>query len=504
MMGDSYNRADFLQLQRRLGDLWPLALRDDQPRAVVVVSSLTAALPEHIYPVIPAYEERYLFFVLGAARAARTHVVYVTSQPIPQRVVDYYMHLTPGVSAEDLRQRVTLLSVCDWTRRPLVEKILERPGMLERIRSLIGHTERRVLLPFVATGSEAQLALRLGIPMYGPDPDLAPLGTKSEARRVFAAAGVPVPPGVEDLRDRGDLVSALVDLQRRGGADEAIVKLDFLGGGLGNATVRLDGACDRRQIERCVDGLRPEDDSLSADAFLALMKDGAIVEERLSGDQFRSPSVQLRNSPMGDVEVVSTHDQLLGGSGGQTFFGCVFPAEAPYRSVITGHARAIGSELARRGVVGRFAIDFVTARMADGSWQAHAIDLNLRNGGTTHPALTLLCMTDGRYDEDSGDFFADGTAKYYVASDHLEHPAYQTLTPDDALDVLADPPMAWDPHRRVGAVFHMTSAVAIAGRLGVTAIGDSRAEARSLYEAAQTALDDAAEIPLERRNPFPW
>jgi nicotinic acid phosphoribosyltransferase len=50
----------------------------------------------------------------------------------------------------------------------------------------------------------------------------------------------------------------------------------------------------------------------------------------------------------------------------------------------------------------------------------------------------------------------------------------------------------------------MTSAVAIAGRLGITAIGDSAHEARALYEAAQSALDDAAEVPPERRLPLPW
>jgi hypothetical protein len=285
---------------------------------------------------------------------------------------------------------------------------------------------------------------------------------------------------------------------------EAIVKLDSLGGGLGNAAVRLEGVSDRAHVERRVGELEPEDDSLSAEAFIALLAGGGVVEERLTGGEVRSPSVQLRSSPTGDVEVLSTHDQLLGGPGGQTFLGCIFPAEPAYRAAITADARVIGGELARRGVVGRFGIDFVTTRTDDGSWQAHAIEVNLRNGGTTHPFLTMQCMTDGSYVEDSGVFIADGVAKHYVASDHLEHPAYRALTPDDALDVLADPPVAWDPARRVGAVFHMTSAVAIAGRLGITAIGDSAHEARALYEAAQSALDDAAEVPPERRLPLPW
>jgi hypothetical protein len=506
--GHAYDVAEFRRLQARLSDLWPaMMMRTSEPRVVVVVSSITVnALPDHVYAVIPAYEERYLFYVFTAARARKSRVIYVTSQPIPERVVDYYMHLIPGVSAEELRQRVTLLSVGDWSRRPLVEKILERPRLLQRIRTLISDPARGVLLPFIATESEAQLALRLGIPMYAPDPGLAALGTKSGSRRVFAAAGVPHPRGVEGLRDRGDLVDALVDLQRRLPVAEAIVKLDFLGGGLGNASVRLDGASDRAEVERRVDKLRPEDASLGAEAFLALLTDGGIVEERLCSQDLRSPSVQLRASPMGGVEVLSTHDQLLGGSGGQTFLGCTFPAEAAYRPTITVHARAIGEELARLGVVGRFGVDFVTPRTAasDGSWDAHAIEINLRNGGTTHPALTMLALTDGAYDESSGEFLADGAAKHYVATDHLEHPAYRALTPDDALDVLLERGLSWNPGRRVGVAFHMMSAIAVAGRLGLTAIGDSMDEARGLYAAAQDALSEAADLAPEHRPALPW
>ena len=38
-----------------------------------------------------------------------------------------------------------------------------------------------------------------------------------------------------------------------------------------------------------------------------------VVEERIMGEEIRSPSVQLRVTPLGVVELLSTHDQLLGG-----------------------------------------------------------------------------------------------------------------------------------------------------------------------------------------------
>jgi len=44
-----------------------------------------------------------------------------------------------------------------------------------------------------------------------------------------------------------------------------------------------------------------------------LAERGGIVEERITGVELRSPSVQLRVTPFGDVELLSTHDQVLDG-----------------------------------------------------------------------------------------------------------------------------------------------------------------------------------------------
>ena len=58
------------------------------------------------------------------------------------------------------------------------------------------------------------------------------------------------------------------------------------------------------------------------------------------------PSVQLRVLPDGTVELLSTHDQLLGGPSGQSYLGCVFPADpaTPRRSA--GTRWSIGRHLA--------------------------------------------------------------------------------------------------------------------------------------------------------------
>ena len=86
---------------------------------------------------------------------------------------------------------------------------------------------------------------------------------------------------------------------------------------------------------------------------------GGIVEEFIEGKHKASPSAQLRTSPDGGVLLISTHDQILGGTSGQVYVGCSFPAQDPYRPVIQGLALRIGRVLADHGVVSRFGIDFM-------------------------------------------------------------------------------------------------------------------------------------------------
>lgn len=475
--------------------MWPtLTLRhQDEERTLVVVSSISLDVPEHIHPLLPAYEERYLIYVLGLAQAPRTRVIYVTSQPILPRMLDYYLRLIPGIDLEELHSRLVPVSVGDWSARPLSEKILERPRLLNRLRSLIPDPQRTVLLPFVTTELEGRLAVELGIPVYGAHPNLAYLGTKTGSRQSFEAAGVRHPRGTSALRDVADLLDALQQIvAAEDPPDEAIVKLEDSVSGFGNAVIDLRGAASRQDLEVRLRSVLPEEPGLLAEAYVARFDAaGGVVEERISGEDLRSPSVQLRASPEGGVEVLATHDQVLGGAHGQTYQGCRFPADPSYAGALAEQGTAVARELASRGVIGRFGVDFVATRHGD-EWTTHAVEINLRNGGTTHPGLALLALTEGHYRPDTGRFLVDGTPKHYVATDHLEPPGLGALTPDDVLDVAEESGLGWDDEARTGLVFHMISGVAVAGSVGVTAIADNAVDADGLYDKASATLAAAA------------
>src|SRR3954462_6788385 len=233
-----------------------------------------------------------------------------------------------------------------------------------------------------------------------------------------------------------------------------------------------------------------------------LREDGGIVEERVSGLEVRSPSVQLRVTPLGEVELLSTHDQLLGGPSGQSYLGCRFPGDFGYARAITAEAAKIGAQLAAEGVLGRFAVDFVVVRDAHGDWDPYAIELNLRKGGTTHPFLTLQFLTDGSYDPVTGLFTApSGREKHLVATDHLESYLLRGLTIDDLFDIIVRQRLHFDPARQTGVVFHMISALSENGRIGLTAAGDTPEQADATYRRAERTLVEEAEPPREPSLP---
>jgi hypothetical protein len=246
-----------------------------------------------------------------------------------------------------------------------------------------------------------------------------------------------------------------------------------------------------------------ESSTTPLDVYLAKFEQGAgIVEERIVGEEIESPSVQLRVLPGGAVELLSTHDQLLGGASGQSYLGCKFPAAPQYARAITQHAETIGQWLARQGALGRFAVDFVVVRGTNGEWTPYAIELNLRKGGTTHPFLTLQFLTDGRYDPTTALFTApSGREKHLVATDHLEADELRALSIGDLFDAVARHGLHFDQSRQSGIVFHMISCLTEHGRVGMTAVGDTAEQAMKLYERARRVLLDEAraagqELPL--------
>lgn len=469
----------FEQLQDGLGALL------DGARTTVVVPSLTLH-PDELRKIPGAVHfEQRLLFELGRLRSPGARLVYVTSERIDPAVLDYALDVTAG---RGVRDRLTLIDCADSSVEPLTDKILRRPDVLDRIAMAGGD----YLITYTSTPSERDLAVRLGMPLFACDPRLRGLGDKSGGRELLRAVGVPVPDGYERLASADAVVGALAALKKEHPElDRAVVKLNDAFAGTGNAVFTYGGAPEG-QLSDWIAAELPCQLAVPGDTWSSFLSKleamGGVVECFHSGPAMRSPSVQLEIRPGGDVRVLSTHDQILGGASGQTFVGCAFPARAAYRGRIQDLALRAGHELAARGVLGQLSVDFLAdERDRD---RTYALEVNLRMGGATAPFLFVEALLRGHYDRVSGDYLTpEGEPRHYVSSDRIQLDRLRGSTAKAVFDLAVKRGLAYSQDTGTGVVFYALGALPEFGKVGVIALERTRDAAQDLYGRAVAALD---------------
>ncbi len=487
----------FHELQQSFPEQFSRIFPDKQAnRTVVVLPSLT--LDQEILAKVSGsihYEER-LLCLLMLLRMPRTNVVYISSQPIDPVIIDYYLHLLPGITRMHAEKRLILLSCYDAAAKSLTEKILDRPRLIERIKQSINDINSAHLACFTVTKYERTLAVKLNIPIYGCDPDLFDLGNKSNSRKIFKQCGLNMSPGFEDLKNEVEIINALCQLKITCPfLNKAVVKMNDGFSGEGNAIFYFADMSDATAYKNWVadnleNNLKIVASDLSFKDFMYKFQHmGGIVEAFIDGDIKTSPSVQCRINPLGDCRVVSTHDQLLDDENGQVFLGANFPALEDYAIEIGAYGLKVAEALAKYGVMGRFGVDFISVKEDDG-WKHYAIEINLRKGGTTHPFLLLQFLTDGDYDDKSGLFLtANQQTRYYFCSDNLKCEKYIGITPPDLIDIAMLHNLHYDGTSQEGVMFHLIGALSQYGKLGVVCIGSSPERAKYFYEQTVKVLD---------------
>lgn len=512
--GCSQEEAEFRKLYDQLPVIWKRLGENTVTDEVVVVVPSLSLDPDELVKItgIEFYEERLLFLLILLSNP-RTEVVFVTSLPLRERIIDYYLQLLPGVPYSHARRRLHLFSTEDGSRdKSLTQKVLERPALIQRIKNCYKHAEVAHLTVFNATSTEKSLSVALGIPLMGADPRHLHFGTKSGARKLFRETGVLFPDGYEDLKSAQDIAESIVDLfQAKPELKRVVIKLNDGFSGEGNAIYPLTsliqassqvGLTRQEAVSVVLDTLptltKMQAANLSWESFAAKFEQmQGVVEEFIEGVQKQSPSVQTRLTPLGETQIISTHDQIMGGDDGQVFLGCRFPASPPFHEALHQGAMRIGPHLVQHGLVERVSIDYLavpnnpqqTVSLIN-QWKLYAIEINLRKGGTTHPFRTLQFLTGGHYTPDTGLFTTSvGIPKYYVASDNLVSKKYKGLLPEDLIDITTYNRLHYSSATHTGVIFHMIGAMSEHGKVGITCIGNTPHEAQQLYDKTIAVLD---------------
>jgi hypothetical protein len=493
----------FQQLQKKLSKIWHsvnIFDRDDYDILVIPSFSIDTQVGQKIQGFLH-YEERLLFSLIRL-RNPKTRLIYITSQPLCPIVIDYYLQLLPGIPFSHARDRLFLSTCYDSSSKPLSQKILERPRLLERIRNFL-RPEKAYMVCFNSTELEKELSLKLNIPLLASSPNLSYWGSKSGSREIFANCNIPHPDGSYLVKTIEDLIEEIFNLwHKKPQTQRAVVKLNEGFSGEGNAILELQSIAEfapdktnraesKIAISKQLPYLRFQAVDETWSTFAARIPElGAIVEEFIEGDEKRSPSVQGYITPTGKIEILSTHDQILGGIDGQVYLGCSFPADAAYRLQLQELGMKVGECLAAKGAIERYGVDFIAVKKDDKNWDLQAIEINLRKGGTTHPFMTLKLLTNGYYNFDRGLFYTPRhQEKYYIASDNLQKSQYRGLLPTDLMDIIAKYRLHFDSSTETGTVFHLMGALSEFGKLGLTSIGNSLQEAKDIYNHVEEFLD---------------
>lgn len=490
--------AAFDLLQQRFADkYYEIFLDDFAEKTVIIIPSLT--LDQEVLKTVKGavhYEERMLCMLM-LLRMPRTRIIYVTSVSIDSTIIDYYLHLLPGITGYHARQRLTMFSCYDASEKSLTEKILDRPRLIKRIKDEIKNSELSHIATFNVTDYEKQLALALNVPIFGCKPQLWYLGTKSGSRELFKKLGILLPAGFENLKTENDIANALAKLKTDNPVlNKAVIKMNDGFSGEGNAIFYFKDieSTDKNLSETILKNLRKQIKLVAAnltyeqymEKFSSMQ---GIVEEFVGGSNFQSPSVQCRINPQGEPDIISTHDQLMGGESGQVYLGATFPANIEYSINIAHTGKIIADELQRIGVLGRFAVDFISVMTATG-WKHYAIEINLRKGGTTHPFVMLQFLTIGKYLWQEGVYvMPNGHKRAYFASDNVVNEKYKGLTPHDLIDIAMCNQILYDSTNQTGVMFHMIGALSAYGKLGMLCIGETVEDTRAYYDKTIEVLN---------------
>ncbi|XP_063269061.1 IQ domain-containing protein H isoform X2 [Prinia subflava] len=416
-------------------------------RTIIHIPSL--GYSQHVREHIPdlALQQNLQMGRLCDILDANVDVIYICPLALSEELLQYY-HKLLGLQAAvrsgnpedtaDLQDRFTILTPEAINSFPehqlcLATVLRHSPGTLRRLRALL-----RGRAAFVVGGvphpDDLAVADELRVPLLGSEPAVARLcSSKSGSRRVFASAGVPLPPGEGDihgweqlLRALGQLVLDHAEVQRW------LFKVDDERGGNGTAF------CDVTSHLQCYPWLLrqrqrhgPEVWAESQARELALVKisqelpgllaqhvqpvnekrfptwekflqtfltQGGVIEAFPSSASVTNLSVDLLIEPTGEVTLVSSGDQLHA-EGPLRSWGSTIPQRSVDPELLQGLCWKIGEACKSRGVLGYFSVDFVAfTHPQTREQQVWATDLDLCYSDQLALTRLLLYMTDGNLD----------------------------------------------------------------------------------------------------------
>ena len=463
----------FARLQRQLkAKPYLTAQATDRARTYVVIA-------DHLYG-------------LTLLTQPQTYVVLVRSTALPPAILDYYLAIIFPDTDDRAKAKRRLKLVTSSAQR-----LLNSPQQRTHLRKLWPKKIPGVLLCSQVTPLEQRLAFALQLPIFGVEPTLAYLATKSGARALFRAANVPIPFGREHIRSLDQLGQALLAIHKHDRTvKHAVVKLDYQYGSAGQALIPLtklprSASALEKFIRR---RLKPQTGMLTVAQFLQRIEtEGGVAEEWLVGPGSKAPSVQLSIQADGEVICIATQQQQSD--------GIDFPARPSLRSAVNRQAVHIGEVLSQQHVVGPVTVDFITMQAGKRS-ASFAVAL--------HPRLTLASWAQALAQAVThATLQPDGTLKrgkrvvHYVTKDAVVLPSAAFGQLKAVWEFVDEIGLKFDHRSHTGILVHRAEDFENSNRVGVMAIAKTHQAAEQLLVILQRALERYTKRSLQQHRQQP-
>ncbi|XP_041366539.1 IQ domain-containing protein H-like isoform X2 [Gigantopelta aegis] len=358
-------------------------------------------------------------------RDPNVDVIFVSPVPLSDETLQYYSKLL-GLKAavesgkvddqcnmEDRFKIIVPEAIKSFpTHRMCLATLLKySPQTMRRIKLMIRGRDAYIVTT-VPHKDDLAVADYLEVPILAPEPEIARLySTKSGCKRVFASAGVGMPPGEYDIYSLGQLHECLAQLVTENlGVQRWLFKLDeeFDGRGIAYCNITDHLKCYKWALKESQrygekwskkwaqesayikihaeigDVLQYFAEPVNKNVFptwekflAAFLGQGGVVEACPPAESITTLTVDMLIEPSGRINMVTCGDQIHAESQ-FSCWGISFPQSSVDPEVLNKVCLKIGDACKARGIVGYFTIDFVTfisgTAMDQRLW---AVDLSL-------------------------------------------------------------------------------------------------------------------------------
>jgi len=319
-------------------------------------------------------------------------------------------------------------------------------------------SEKYILDTYNLTRSEREFANKIAKNLWGNSEVAEKYGTKSGFRKLARELTMQIPPGFERVYSTNEIIKKC-SILFNGGAKNVVIKIDEGVSGAGASKISLEEFQKASDKQKCL---------LAESALLKVAQaqenSGVVVEEWVPDILF-SPSLQINIDQDKKWQVVSSHDQILGGREGW-YEGCSYPARSissiEYKT-LQKDIKNLTERLIEERFFGFLGLDLIKDKKSHYYW----VEANIRKTGTFYPGLATRKIRK-----------RSSSPLYYFSRDFTV-PSLVNGHFKQLRNIFRD--LKYSKTTESGVVIFNTGALSAVGRFDILCIGNKRSQARSIY-----------------------